>query len=269
MFKLGYNTEASSYLLTIGGIVLSLIGVSSLFAVGYINDIPREAFLVFGRDLSLAVGLNAGFAAAFSLITAKTMLILFSVMTTLTGGIFSGSKNKTLKRMSEKADAAAIRIATAPIKVVLLLSAWIFWGKFLQFSTSGLIAAGGWVLIGGILLETSDRVLFRKLTAAADEKANAEISSYFSVRATLLATLISVFAYFSGLVAERQIKQQEPRRVSEKLDQAGVVFGASDIGLLVFLPGELIETRAGGLLEKRKPSSWYLIPFDGAPIELR
>jgi hypothetical protein len=85
----------------------------------------------------------------------------------------------------------------------------------------------------------------------------------------LLATLISVFAYFSGLVAERQIKQQEPRRVSEKLDQAGVVFGASDIGLLVFLPGELIETRAGGLLEKRKPSSWYLIPFDGAPIELR
>ena len=69
-----------SYLLAIGVFLLALIGLSSLFVVGYTSDIPREAYLVFGRDLFLAIGLKAGFGVAFSLITAKVILILLSGM---------------------------------------------------------------------------------------------------------------------------------------------------------------------------------------------
>ena len=70
-------------------------------------------------------------------------------------------------------------------------------------------------------------------------------------------------------MAERQAKLKETRILSEKLDQPGIVFGAGDVGLLIFVPGELIEARAGGFLEDRMPSVWYLLPFNGDPLELR
>jgi len=263
------TAEVKSYLLALGVFLLALTGLSSMFVVGYTSNIPREAFLVFGRHLSLAIGLEAGFSAAFSLITAKAMLILISIMIALGGGILSAFKNEMLKHAAKKMDEVAIRIATAPLKVVLLLATGVFWARFVHFSFDGFMIAGGWLLFGWILLKTSDRVLLRKLIGTAGENANTEIENHLSVRLLLLATLISLFAYSAGISAERQAKRQETRILSEKLDQPGIVFGAGDIGLLVFIPGELIETPAGGFLEKRKPSTWYLLPFNGDPLELR
>ena len=190
-------------------------------------------------------------------------------MLALIGGILSGFKNEKLKQAAEKTDDIAIKLAATPLHVFLLLAVWVFWARFLHFSFDGFMMAGGWVLLGGILFETSDRVFLRKLTKAKNEDANTEIGNYQSVRLLLLATMISVFAYSVGIAVERQAKRQEPRMISEKLDRPGIVFGAGDIGLLIYVPGKLKESRAGGFLEHRGPNSWYLLPFNGDPLELR
>ncbi|SPJ27666.1 hypothetical protein [Falsiruegeria mediterranea] len=263
------TVEGKPYLLAMGSFLVALIGLSSLFVVGYTSGMPREAFLVFGRHLSLAIGLEAGFGAAFSLITAKVILILISVMIALIGGILSGLKTQKLKHAAEKTDDIAIKIAAAPLHIVLLMAVWVFWARFLHFSFDGFMMAGGWVLFWLILFETSDRVLLRKLTKAENENVTADIGNYRSVRLLLLATMISIFAYSAGIAAERKAKRQETRMISENLDRPGIVFGAGDIGLLIYVPGELKETRAGGLLEYHERSSWYLLPFNGDPLELR
>ena len=263
------TVEGKPYLLAMGSFLVALIGLSSLFVVGYTSGIPREAFLLFGRHLSLAIGLEAGFGATFSLITAKLILILVSVMMTSIGGILSGLKTRKLKQAAEKTDDIAIRIATAPLHIVLLLAVFVFWVRFLHFSFDGFMTVGGPVLFGLILFKTCDRVLLRKLTKAENESVGAEIGNYRSERLLLLAAMISISAYSAGIAAERNAKSQETRMISEKLDRPGIVFGAGDIGLLVYVPGELKETRAGGLLEYHEPSSWYLLPFIGDPLELR
>jgi len=78
--------------------------------------------------------------------------------------------------------------------------------------------------------------LIRGLIGSTGENANKEIESYRSVRLLLLDSLFSAFAYSAWIMAERQVKRQDPRVLSEKLDQPGIVFGAGDIGLLVFIP---------------------------------
>ncbi|MGV2977216.1 hypothetical protein AB1P65_17315 [Roseibium alexandrii] len=263
------TAEGKSLLLAIATLLVALIGLSSLFVVGYTNSIPREAILVFGRHLSLAIGLEAAFGAAFSLITAKLVLILIAVMGAIIGGILSGCKKETLKQAGEKIDDIAIKIATAPLQVVLFIAAGVFWARFLYFSFDAFIIVGGWILLGGFLFETSDRILRRKLIKVENGAAAAENEKYRSVRLLLLATLISVVSYSAGIAAERHAKRQETRTISEKLDRPGIVFGAGDIGLLIYVPGELIKNTAGGFLEHREPSSWYLLPYKGDPLELR
>ncbi|MGC3939534.1 hypothetical protein ACOTTU_17155 [Roseobacter sp. EG26] len=261
--------EANSYPFAIGVFFLALIGLSTVFVVGYTADMPREVFVVFGRDMSLTLGLQAGFGAAFSYISAKVMLILISVMVSIAGGILSNLNADKFKHAAEKTDDAAIKIAAAPLKAVLLLAILVFWVRFLHFSTEGLVIVGGWVLFGVMLLETTDRVLLRKLKKVEDENAIAEIKNYQTVRLILFATMISTSAYSAGIAAERHAKRQEARVISERFDQPGIVFGAGDIGLLIYVPGELSETSMRGLLEIREPSAWYLLPFSGDPLELR
>lgn len=260
--------EVWPFIQALGVFLCSLFGLSSLFVVGYTNGLPREAFLVFGSELALAVGVEAGFGIAFSLISAKALLIMASVVFALVGSVTSRSTNERMKKFGENADAIAIKIALAPLKVVLVIAVWVFLSSFFHFSLDSVMTLGGLFFVGLGVLNASDRVLFRQIKGASTDRAIAEIDNYASARLLLLATFASLFAYTAGLSAERQVKRQEPRTVSEQFDKQGIVFGAGKIGLLIFVPGELVETKAGGYFEKREPSRWYLLPFDGNPLEL-
>lgn len=261
--------EVRSYLIAIGTFLIALFGLSTVFVIGYTSSIPREAFLVFGRHLFLGIGVEAGFRAAFALLTAKAMLILIAVFVALTGGMLTAFKSDYFKKIAKKTDDLAINIAAAPLKFILILAGLVFWVRFLHFSFESLVIIGGWFIFGIILFETSDRVLLRKLIELENENVSMEINNYKAVRLILLGTLISVFAYSMGVAAERHTRSQEVRVLSERLDQPGIVFGAGDIGLLIYVPGEITENLAGGFLEVRQPSTWYMLPFNGDPLELR
>lgn len=262
------EATAKSYLLAVGVLFIAVMGISTFFVVGYTRGIPREAFLLFGRHLSLVIGLETSFSVAFSLITAKVILVLVSVPVSLVGSVLSGFKNENLKRAAAKADDIAIKIVVAPLRTVLLLAVSVYWMTFFHFSIESLMLIGGWIVLGETLLAATDRDFLQK-KSKENTNSKTEIENYESVRLLIIATLISGCAYSAGIASERQTKRKEARILSEKLERPGIVFGAEDIGLLVYVPRELLETQAGNFQERREPSAWYLLPFNGDPLELR
>ncbi len=227
---------------------------------------PRAALLLLGKSTAVGVGFEVAVYLTFSVITAKVLLVLVATGFQLVGfpiGIFVKRDSSVRKWV----DIISVKLVMAPMQVVILIAATVFYLRFFHASWDAFSLTIGPVYFFVVLSSVVERSFLRELLKD-DTNKNDTMAHYISVRFTLFASIATMIAYGAGIAKEREVFLQSPDFEFAANAEPGTIFSASDKGFLIVVPGETTERSFGGFVTQKTAPKWYILLPSGELIKL-